>query len=278
MPDEPTYDVELAAAREIALAAANVVKGFAGRTFRIDSKPGDEPVTEADHAANQLIVDRLRAAFPEDAILSEELPDDGSRLQARRVWMVDPIDGTRDFILGDIGFAVMIGLCVDGRPKVGVVSQPPTGKTYSGVVGHGAWLDTRDGVRHEMRTSTLAAPPGIRLVASKSHRTPRVDAVKKALGIVDEINIGSVGLKIGLVAEGARDLYVYTGGRTKIWDTCGPEAILVAAGGCVTGYDGQPLGYGAQNLYNAQGIVASNGPLHDLVIRTIAPHLPKQAD
>ena len=276
--DSSAYEAELAAARAIALDAADVVKSFAGRTFRIDSKPGDEPVTEADHAANELIVARLAAAFPHDAILSEELPDDGSRKSARRVWMVDPIDGTRDFILGDTGFCVMIGLCVDGRPHLGVVSQPSTGKTYSGVVGRGAWLDSSDGSRRDLHTSTLAAPPGIRLVASKSHRTPRVDAVKKALEIVDEINIGSVGLKIGLVSEAARDLYVYTGGRTKIWDTCGPEAILVAAGGRVTGYDGRPLEYTSDHLYNTRGIVASNGPLHDRVIQTIAPFLPKQAD
>src|SRR4051812_31702947 len=145
--DPSAYEAELAAARAIALAAADVVRSYAGRTFRIDSKPGDEPVTEADHAANALIVARLAAAFPQDGILSEELPDDGSRKHARRVWMVDPIDGTRDFILGDSGFCVMIGLCIDGRPILGVVSQPSTGKTYSGVVGRGAWLDTSDGAR-----------------------------------------------------------------------------------------------------------------------------------
>ena len=87
---------------------------------------------------------RLRAAFPDDVILSEEIPDDGSRLGRARVWMVDPIDGTRDFILGDDGFAVMIGLCVDGRPTVGAVAQPVTGKTYTGIAGEGAWLDHRD--------------------------------------------------------------------------------------------------------------------------------------
>lgn len=264
------HDLEIA--RTIALAAADLVRSYAGQKVRIDSKAGNEPVTEADHAANALIVDRLRAAFPHDAILSEELPDDGSRQGAERVWMVDPIDGTSDFILGDTGYAVMIGLLIEGRPTLGVVSQPTARKTYGGVVGEGAWLETGGG-RTPMTTSTLAGPPGIRLVASKTHRTPRVDAVKRALGITDEINIGSVGLKIGLVAENARDLYVYTGGRTKIWDTCGPEAILVAAGGRVTDLDGKPLVYTTTDLYNRRGIVASNGPLHDHVISVIAPHI-----
>jgi 3'(2'), 5'-bisphosphate nucleotidase len=266
---------ELGAAEEIAGEAARLVRTFHGTDLAVDTKAGNEPVTEADRAANALIVDRLRAAFPDDAILSEELPDDGARMGHARVWMVDPIDGTSDFILGESGFVVMIGLAVDGRPRVGAVAQPLSGRVYGGVVGEGAWRTDPDGTRTRLRTSTLAGPPGIRLVASKTHRTPRVDAVKRALGITDELNVGSVGLKIGLVSEAERDLYVYTGGRTKIWDTCGPEAILLAAGGRMTDLDGAPLVYDGPELYNRRGIVASNGPLHDFVIAALAPHVPK---
>jgi 3'(2'), 5'-bisphosphate nucleotidase len=189
--------------------------------------------------------------------------------------MVDPIDGTSDFIQGDTGFVVMIGLVVGGRPQVGAVAQPLAGSVYGGVAGRGAWRLDPDGTRAPLHTSQLAGPPGIRLVASKTHRTPRVDAVKRALGITDELNVGSVGLKIGLVSEGSRDLYVYTGGRTKIWDTCGPEAILHGAGGRMTDLDGNPLVYEGQDLYNRRGIVASNGPLHDYVIEALAPHVPR---
>jgi 3'(2'), 5'-bisphosphate nucleotidase len=277
MSSEP-LEREIAVAHDIALEAVAVVASFVGRQVRVDSKAGNEPVTEADHAANEVIVRRLSAEFPQDAILSEEIPDDRSRLGARRVWMVDPIDGTSDFILGHAGFAVMIGLAIDGRPALGVVSQPPTGKTYSGVVGIGAWLDRPGEARLPLRTSALAGPPGIRLVASKTHRTPRIDAIRRELQIDDEINIGSIGLKIGLVAEATRDLYVYTGGRTKIWDTCGPEAVLVAAGGRVTDMFGAPLEYASPDLYNRRGIVASNGPLHAEVIARIAPHLAPKAD
>ncbi len=269
---------ELAVAHDIALAAAAVVRSYVGRPVEIQNKAGNEPVTEADHAANRLIVERLASDFPDDMILSEELPDDGSRHGARRVWMVDPIDGTSDFILGDSGYAVMIGLCVEGRPVLGVVSQPTNGKTYAGIVGEGAWMQIGAGDRVPLHTSALAGPPGIRLVASKSHRTPRIDAVRRALRIEDEINIGSVGLKIGLVAEAARDLYVYTGGRTKMWDTCGPEAILVAAGGRVTDVDGRPLLYAGADLYNRRGIVASNGALHDVVIASLAPLVAAKID
>jgi len=274
------YEREMSVARAIALEAATLVDGYRGGPLDVQSKPGDEPVTAADHAANTLIVDRLRQAFPDDVILSEEIPDDGSRLGRPRVWMVDPIDGTRDFILGDDGFAVMIGLAVDGRPKVGVVAQPVTGKVYSGVAGVGAWLGRREAPDEPpapLRTSSIAGPPGIRLVASKSHRTARIEAVRKALSIDDEINIGSVGLKIGLVAEAARDLYVYSGGRTKVWDTCGPEAILIGAGGQMTDMDGQLLAYTEPDLYNRRGIVASNGPLHARAIAVTRTLLPPRA-
>ena len=182
---------------------------------------------------------------PTDAILSEELPDDGSRQGPRSVWMVDPIDGTRDFILGDDGYAVMIGLCIDGRPTVGVIESTGAPGRPTPAWWGAAPTSRHRRTQHPFVTSSLASSPGIRLVASKSHRTPRVDAIKRALQITDEFNMGSVGLKIGLVAENARDLYVYTGSRTKLWDTCGPEAILVAAGGRITDLDGQPLGYHA---------------------------------
>ena len=265
-----SYERELEVARATALEAAALVRTFVRAGIKVDHKHEGEPVTEADRAASALIVERLHAAFPADAILSEEVPDDGSRLKARRVWMVDPIDGTRDFIRGDDGFAVMIGLAVEGRPQVGVVSQPPTGITWGGAVGHGCWKELRDGSQEPLHPSDRKEPPGIRLVASKSHRTHDIDLFRKALGIDDEINVGGVGLKVAMVADGSRDLYVYPGGRTKIWDSCAPEAIIVAAGGRLTDTYGDPLIYDQPDLLNRRGLIASNGRLHDLVVGTIA--------
>jgi 3'(2'), 5'-bisphosphate nucleotidase len=262
---------ELEVARRVVRDAAVLVRGYHGKKLDVQIKGDDEPVSEADHAANALIVERLREAFPDDVVLSEELPDTGERLGKSRVWMVDPIDGTRDFVRGESGFVVMVGLAVEGRPTVGAVAHPVSGRVYSGAIGDGAWREAPDGERTALHTSTVSQPPDIRLVASKSHRTSRIDAVKRALQITDEMNVGSIGLKIGLVSEAERDLYVYTGGRTKIWDTCGPEAILVAAGGRMTDVDGQPLVYDRPDLYNRRGIVASNGPLHDFVIAALNP-------
>jgi 3'(2'), 5'-bisphosphate nucleotidase len=262
---------EVEVATRLAREAAALVRSYQGKKLDVQIKGSDEPVTEADHAASALIVAGLREAFPDDVVLSEELPDTGERLGRPRVWMVDPIDGTRDFVRGESGFVVMLGLAVDGRPAVGAVAHPVSDKVYSGAVGAGAWREDAPGQRTQLHTSTLSQPPDIRLVASKSHRTARIDAVKRALQITDEMNVGSIGLKIGLVSEAVRDLYVYTGGRTKIWDTCGPEAILAAAGGRMTDVDGNALVYDQPDLYNRRGLVASNGPLHDFVITALAP-------
>src|SRR6185369_5566228 len=126
-----------------------------------------------------------------------------------------------------------------------------------------------DGAATPLRASEIVGPPGIRLVASKSHRTRDVDRFRRALSIEDEVNIGSVGVKVAMVADGSRDLYVYPGGRTKIWDTCAPEALLLGAGGALTDTTGAPLSYTDADLYNRRGIVASNGPLHSVVLRTL---------
>jgi len=261
---------ELQVARRLAREAAALVRRFAAQPPAVKYKDAGEPVTDADLAANALIVSGLAQEFPADAILSEELPDDGVRLGRARVWMVDPIDGTRDFIRGEAGYVVMIGLCLDGRPALGVVAHPSSGAIWSGVVGEGAWLDRADGIRRPVRTSALAEPRGVRIVVSKSRRSPRIDAFRRALGVTDEMSVGSVGLKVALVCQGDRDLYLYPGEQTKLWDTCGPEAILTAAGGRMSDMDGRPLDYGKADLNNREGVVASNGPLHDHVIQALA--------
>jgi 3'(2'), 5'-bisphosphate nucleotidase len=268
-------DRERDVAVQLALQAADIVRGYWGTDLAVERKLGDEPVTVADRVASDLLVAGLVAAFPDDAVLSEEVPDDQSRLRHRRVWMIDPIDGTSDFIAGDTGFAVMIGLAIEGRPRLGVLAMPAWNELFVGVVDpagdHQAWKQTAGGERQPLRTTPLAAPPGIRLVASKTHRTRDVDHFRQALAIQDEINVGSVGLKVAMVADARRDLYVYPGSRTKLWDTCGPEALLVAAGGRLTDVHGQPLDYTRSELRNTTGIVASNGPLHAQVIQTLQP-------
>ena len=239
-----------------------------GGALGVELKPGDEPVTRADRAASELIVAGLAAAFPDDPIVSEESPVPAGALASPRVWFVDPIDGTKDFIRGSDGFSVMIGLVEHGRPVLGVVHQPTTGRTFF-TAPEGAVME-HAGVRTRLAVSDVSDAAAARLVASASHRSPDIDRVKAMLGISDEHNIGSVGVKLALIAMGLRDLYVNPQPKTKAWDTCAPEAILVAAGGRLTDLFGTPIDYvGALN--HPRGLVASNGLVHDAVIAKIAP-------
>ena len=265
-------DREIDVAARIAREAGELVRGYHGKQLTISAKAGDEPVTDADIAANALIVARLAEAFPDDVILSEEIPD-----TARTPRAAARLDGRSDRRHARL-HRRRLRLRRHDRPGDRRPARPwarsPTpspASVYMGAAGVGAWVEATPGDRVPIHTSLTASPPDIRLVASKSHRTARVDAVKQALQITDEINVGSIGLKIGLVSEGTRDLYFYGGGRTKIWDTCGPEAILLGAGGRLTDVDGAPLVYDRPDLYNRRGLVASNGPLHDFVITTVAP-------
>lgn len=264
------YTRELDAARTIAFEAAALVATYEGPTLEVQRKKGGEPVSQADIASSELIVNRLREAFPDDAILSEELPDDQTRLDKSRVWMIDPIDGTSDFLRGEPGFVVMLGLCVDGHPMVGAVAQPTTGMLWLGAVGMGSWKEGPSSPRSKLSVSDVRTPSQIRLVSSKSHRSEYYARFKTALGVTDELALGSVGLKVATIAEGSRDLYVYPGGHTKIWDSCGPQAILLAAGGKVTDGDGKPLCYTSLALQNPSGLVASNGWVHDRALEVVA--------
>lgn len=239
-------------------------------------KPGDEPVTVADREASELIVAGLRAAFPADVIVSEEATDDASRVHARRVWYVDPIDGTKDFIRGGDGFAVMIGLCVEARPVVGVVYQPVGERLFAAAPDVGAWMGAPGAPPRRLAVSAVDDVGAIRLVASKSHRSPVIDEVKSALGISNELNVGSVGLKLALIALGERDLYVNPFPKCKAWDTCAPEAILVAAGGKLTDTHGDDIRYDELDLGRLRGLVASNGKVHGAALARLVALFPKK--
>jgi 3'(2'), 5'-bisphosphate nucleotidase len=262
---------ELEVAKRLAQEAGAHVLALRRAGVAVDQKQDASPVTQADREADALIVDGLRSAFPTYGVLSEEAPDDGSRRTRERVWMIDPIDGTKDFIRGDAGFACMIGLLVGARPALGVVYQPLGDRLYWATSGQGAFLAVGGGEPARLHVSDIADPAKIRMVASKSHRDEIIDKVRSELGITDELNVGSVGLKLGLIARGERDLYVNPSGHSKLWDACGPEALLTEAGGKLTDAHGAPLEYRGDELGNVRGLIASNGLLHDQVVRRLAP-------
>lgn len=240
---------------------------------KVDADEHTEPVTQADRVANELIVQGLRREFPDDGILAEESVDTERRLSKRRVWMVDPMDGTNGFIARDGDFAVQIGLAVDGRSVLGVVYQPLPDLLYRAVEGAGAWIERRGFEPERARTSDHTELTKMRLAASRNHRSPRMDVVMRSLRIEEEVRRGSVGIKVGLIIEQQCDLYIHLSPRTKQWDTCAPEIILTEAGGRMTDLFGQPLGYNNADVQNRNGLAASNGAAHETIIENLAPLL-----
>src|SRR5690606_11163313 len=268
---------EVEVAERLAREAGDLTMKFHGSKLEVERKEGNEPVTIADRQASDLIVRGLREAFPDDVIISEENADDLRRLSAERVWYIDPIDGTKDFIRGEDGFCVMIGLCLGHRPALGVICQPVHERVFSAAPGGGTWLGAPDAPPRRVQVSDIAELASAQLVASKSHRDSTMDQVKSALGISNEMNIGSVGLKLGVIALGERDLYVNPSPKTSSWDTCAPEALLVEAGGTLTDLHGDPLRYDSREIHNTRGLLASNGRVHQAAVAKLAGLFPRPA-
>ncbi|HYZ20842.1 MAG TPA: 3'(2'),5'-bisphosphate nucleotidase CysQ [Rhodopila sp.] len=247
-------------AADLAAQAGAEIRAIRARGFAITRKADDSTVTEADHAAETIILAGLRAALPGCIVAAEEEVAAGVvTAAAPEFWLVDPLDGTREFSAGGDDFAVNIGLVRDGRPVLGVVGVPATGVIYSGIVGQGAW---RQQERQRLPIATRPVPPqGLTVVASRHHGdTARLDAFLAGRRLAGLVNFGS-SLKFCRVAEGQADVYPRFG-RTMEWDTCAPQAVLEAAGGAVTTLDGHPLRYGKPGWDNPHFVCWGRPPDH----------------
>jgi 3'(2'), 5'-bisphosphate nucleotidase len=270
------YEQELSVAIDLARAAGKTILAQYEKPVRVEQKTLDddvEPVTQADRIANELIVNGLKAEFPSDGILAEESIDTERRLSKSRVWMVDPIDGTNGFIDGNGDFAVQIGLVENGEPVVAVVYVPFSRVLYRAIAGHGTWIERSQRETERAAVSDRQTFATMRLAASRSHRSSRMNKVVQRFGFREEVQRGSVGVKVGLLVEQQCDVYIHLSPRTKQWDTCAPQLILTEAGGRMTDLFGRPLNYNVKDVNNRNGLVASNGASHDLIIQTLAPLL-----
>ena len=239
------------AAREAGEAILEVVR----RGFEIESKSDSSPVTEADRAAELVILAALARAAPGVPVIAEEevaagrIPNHGDLY-----FLVDPLDGTKEFCRGGDDYTVNIGLIEHGTPRLGVVFAPASGRLHGGSVGEGAWIDegnSRKAIRPRPRGEQLVA------VASKSHlNQATVDYLEAAVGACGYAAIGS-SLKFCIVAEGKADIYPRAS-PTSEWDTAAGHAILLAAGGLVDASDGTPLRYGKPSFLN-RAFVATSG-------------------
>ncbi len=265
---------ELEVAIGLARQAGEAIMGYYQTGLDVLEKAGGEPVTAADRAADNLIVRGLRAAFPQDGLLTEESDDDPSRLEKERVWIVDPLDGTTEFINETGDFSVQIALAVRGQPVLGVVYQPTTQRLYHAVQDSGAYCVEGGGSRR-LLVSTETDPAGMCMVASRSHYSQLVESARQALGVAKVKHVGSVGLKAGFLAQGACDLYVATT-VAKEWDMCAPHALLLEAGGNLTNLCGERPVYNQPEVAECRGLIGSNGRIHARLVAVVAALMDEQ--
>jgi len=239
------------AAREAGEAILEIVR----RGFEVETKRDSSPVTEADHAAELIILAALARAAPGVPVIAEEEVAAG-RIPAHgdMYFLVDPLDGTKEFVRGGDDYTVNIGLVVAGSPRLGAVFAPARRELHGGLAGHGAWVEDEGG-----RRAISTREPGSELVAvaSKSHfNQATADYLDQAAKGCGHVAVGS-SLKFCIVAEGRADIYPRLS-PTSEWDTAAGHAVLLGAGGRVDGPDGTPLRYGKKAFIN-RGFVATGG-------------------
>ncbi len=272
------YHQELTTALKLAEEAGQIILEKRTSALRnIQEKANNEgPVTEADLAADALIRDGLKGVFPQDTFVTEETWTPGKTLpKAERIWIIDPLDGTSDFSKGGDDYAVMIGLCIDGQPRLGVVYQPSTETFWFGRHTD----DFQEAWKKQGQTqSALRVRPFIEehacAMVSRSHPSKIIDQVLTDMGLHERITRGSVGLKAGAISQGEADIYLTATNKIKVWDTCAPQAILCAAGGILTDLTGDPLKYDAQAAH-PNGILVATQAAHEHFVPKIKALSPK---
>ena len=228
------------------------------------AKSDGSPVTPGDLAADAVIRHHLTMHFPGDAILSEEAADDPARLANRRVWIIDPIDGTKDYVAGGAGWAVQVALAIDGRTVLGVLDLPGYGTQLSGVPGAGATVVDADGVRPLVPLTGA----GTTIIASSSPRNAASLAViRAALPEFAFTTCTSVGVKVFHILRGEADVYVHAR-RINEWDAAAPAAVLAAAGGNATAFDGVELAYNTPDA-RCLGLLFSTRADHAQLVRRL---------
>ncbi len=292
LPDGIGREPLLAELRRLAWGAADILRAYArGEQPPYGFPPamsvdhgGEGPVSAADLAVNRWLLDGLAAAFPAAGwtLLSEETAAEvlvpGQPLEAEWLWILDPLDGTKDFLQGTGEYAVHLALVHGQRPVLGVVLLPEPEELWFGLVGAGdagtageAWRENRAGGRTPATLSGRGEE--LVLVASRNHRDDRLEQLLAELRPARSTAIGSVGGKVATILRGEADLYISLSGRSapKDWDMAAPEAVLVAAGGAFSHADGRPLTYNSGDVRQAGCLIASHGPAHaDLCRRAAA--------
>ena len=237
----------------------------------------DGPVSAADLAVNQWLLDGLHSHYPsiDWTLLSEETAKEqlaeSSLVDAEWLWILDPLDGTKDFLQGTGDYAVHLALVKGTQAMLGVVLIPEADELWFGVRGLGAWLESRNGEKKSVSFSDRKSFKELILVASRNHRDNRLEELLNNLNLAGTKSIGSVGCKVATILRGEADFYISLSGRSapKDWDMAAPEAVLSAAGGMFTHADGAPLKYNTGDIRQAGCLVASHGYIHPEICQKV---------
>jgi 3'(2'), 5'-bisphosphate nucleotidase len=256
----------------IARAAGEIVSRVYAGEFKVDYKEPSDPVTEADRLANDLICERLALAFPGAPIVAEEsAPESFLGFQTgTRVFFVDPLDGTREFVARNGQFVVMIGVVEGALATAGVVHAPATGTTWYGCLDAGAFRLEQGKSPEPIRVGAVERPELASVVSSRSQRSAALQQALAGIGAREQLAVGSAGLKGAQVAEGRADAYLSIGRSGKLWDACAVDALVHAAGGRLTDTRGERLDYRAMDISLTHGILACNARLHAALLARLA--------
>lgn len=254
-------DIALEQICRIAREAGSAIMEVYAGDHRVEFKSDQSPLTAADRASHEVICRGLTTLFPDLPILSEEGKDLPYELRRewRRFWLVDPLDGTKEFIKRNGEFTVNIALIEDGRSTAGVVYVPAQDVTYWGRIGDGAWKQSGNEPAAPIRVRQPAGQQGLTVVMSRSHPSPELADYLKTIKVAEALEVGS-SLKLCVVAEGKADLYPRLG-PTMEWDTAAGQAVVEASGGKVTTPEGRPLSYNKVNLLNPFFVVKGAGEI-----------------
>ena len=274
----PTLLYEL---RKLSWAAADVLMAYARgkkppygypKSLTIE-EGGDGPVSAADMAVNELLLSGLKDnfAFKEWDILSEETSKEktfhGSNLKKDWCWIIDPLDGTKDFLQGSENYAVHIALLFKNKPKIGIVLIPEKNELWFGIIGSGAWCENREGSKKYISFSERFDISELVLVSSKNHQQPKLQHLLSSLCFAETKKIGSVGCKVASILRGESDVYISLSGKTspKDWDIAAPHALIEAAGGVFSHADGTNLIYQNPTYSQSGCLIASHGKSHQKI-------------
>ncbi|MGI8501265.1 MAG: 3'(2'),5'-bisphosphate nucleotidase CysQ family protein [Hassallia sp.] len=261
----------LAIACSVAWGAADILQSYyhgTAKDFDLEVQyKQNEPVTVADVAVSQYILEKLQASLGDEdfGYISEETYKVQAALTQELVWIIDPLDGTRDFIQKTGEYAVHIALVKEKRPILAVVAVPEAEKLYYAIKGGGAFVETRQRQSQKIQVSSRQNIQDLTVVVSRSHRNERLDYLLQKLPFANQKAVGSVGCKIATIVEQNADVYISLSGKSapKDWDIAAPELILTEAGGKYTHFDGTPLQYNTGDINQWGGLLASNGQIHE---------------